>query len=131
MEPTPLVSAIVSFIFVIGLLLATLWFVRSRGIGFNPGGSGKIRVIHNHRLGAKHSLSIVEYDEKILLLGVAPQQITLLDSKSNVQGARAFEHLSDANAVAGADPEGAASPGGASGESKSSFAEHLKQFIQR
>ena len=33
MEISPLLSAVLSFIFVLGLLLATLWFVRTRGIG--------------------------------------------------------------------------------------------------
>ena len=82
MEMSPLVSAVVSFVFVIGLLLATLWFVRSRGIGMGPMNGQGLRVVNSLRLGGKHRLDVVEYGGRRLLLGVAPSQITLLDNQS-------------------------------------------------
>jgi flagellar biosynthetic protein FliO len=82
MEMSPLVSAVVSFVFVIGLLLATLWFVRSRGIGMGPMNGQGLRVVNSLRLGGKHRLDVVEYGGRRLLLGVAPNQITLLDNQS-------------------------------------------------
>ena len=80
MEMSPLVS-VVSFVFVIGLLLATLWFVRSRGIGIGPMTGQDLKVVNSLRLGGKHRLDIVEYGDRRLLLGIAPNQITLLDSQ--------------------------------------------------
>jgi flagellar biogenesis protein FliO len=77
MESTPLFSALLSFLFVIGLLLATLWFVKLGGV------SGQsIRVLNVQRLSSKHQLQVVEYDGKRLLLGIGPSQITLLDTQS-------------------------------------------------
>jgi flagellar biogenesis protein FliO len=41
-----------------------------------------LRVVNSLRLGGKHRLDVVEYGGRRLLLGVAPNQITLLDNQS-------------------------------------------------
>jgi flagellar biosynthetic protein FliO len=121
MEMSPLVSAVVSFVFVIGLLLATLWFVRSRGIGMGPMSGQGLRVVNSLRLGGKHRLDVVEYGGRRLLLGVAPNQITLLDNQSQ-DSAVADDGSSEAS-----DNQAAAS-----GSSNTlSFAGQLRQFMQR
>lgn len=121
MEMSPLVSAVVSFVFVIGLLLATLWFVRSRGIGMGPMSGQGLRVVNSLRLGGKHRLDVVEYGGRRLLIGVAPNQITLLDNQA--QDAAATDtgpsEASDTMPTAG-EPSSALS-----------FAGQLKQFMQR
>ena len=121
MEMSPLVSAVLSFVFVIGLLLATLWFVRSRGIGLGPMNGQGLRVVNSLRLGGKHRLDVVEYGGRRLLLGVAPNQITLLDNQAQ-----------DA-AVTDSGPSEASDTMPATGEPSSalSFAGQLKQFMQR
>ena len=121
MEMSPLVSAVVSFVFVIGLLLATLWFVRSRGIGMGPMNGQGLRVVNSLRLGGKHRLDVVEYGGRRLLLGVAPNQITLLDNQSQD------------SAVADDGSSGASDNlAAASGSSNAlSFAGQLRQFMQR
>ncbi len=81
MDMSPLLSAVLSFIFVLGLLLATLWFVRTRGIGMGALQGKNLRVVNSLRLGPKHRLDVIEYEGKRLLLGVAAQQITLLDNQ--------------------------------------------------
>ena len=118
---SPLVSAVLSFVFVIGLLLATLWFVRSRGIGLGPMNGQGLRVVNSLRLGGKHRLDVVEYGGRRLLLGVAPNQITLLDNQAQ-----------DA-AVTDTGPSEASDTMPATGEPSSSlsFAGQLKQFMQR
>jgi flagellar biosynthetic protein FliO len=120
MEMSPLVSAVVSFVFVIGLLLATLWFVRSRGIGMGSMSGQGLRVVNSLRLGGKHRLDVVEYGGRRLLLGVAPNQITLLDNQSQ-DSAVADDGSSEAS-----DNQAAAS-----GSSNMSFAGQLRQFMQR
>jgi len=119
MEMSPLVSAVVSFLFVIGLLLGTLWIVRAKGVGTLQGKG--LRVVNSLRLGTKHRLDVVEYEGRRLLLGIAPNQITLLDNQAQETGAA--EELSAAagiNADAG-DP----------GDSPVSFAGQLRQFMGR
>ena len=66
-----MLSAVLSFIFVLGLLLATLWFVRTRGIGIGALQGKNLRVVNSLRLGPKHRLDVIEYEGKRLLLGVA------------------------------------------------------------
>ncbi len=81
MENYSLLPAILSFIFVVGLLLATLWFLKSRSLG-NLGLSGKSAVILEVcRIDAKHKLLVINYADRRLLLGVSPNQITLLDNQ--------------------------------------------------
>ena len=82
MESTPLFSALLSFLFVIGLLLATLWFVKVKGVKLGGVSGQSIRVLNVQRLSSKHQLQVVEYDGKRLLLGIGPSQITLLDTQS-------------------------------------------------
>lgn len=121
MEMSPLVSAVVSFVFVIGLLLGTLWFVRSRGIGMGPMNGQGLRVVNSLRLGGKHRLDVVEYRGRRLLLGVAPNQITLLDNQSQDSA------VADDGSSGASDNQAAAS-----GSSNAlSFAGQLRQFMQR
>jgi len=118
---SPLVSAVLSFVFVIGLLLATLWFVRSRGIGLGPMNGQGLRVVNSLRLGGKHRLDVVEYGGRRLLIGVAPNQITLLDNQAQDAAATdtGLSEASDTMSTAG-EPSSALS-----------FAGQLKQFMQR
>ena len=62
MDISPLLSAVLSFIFVLGLLLATLWFVRTRGIGMGAMQGKTLRVVNSLRLGPTHRLDVVEFE---------------------------------------------------------------------
>ena len=121
MEMSPLVSAVVSFVFVIGLLLATLWFVRSRGIGMGPMTGQDLKVVNSLRLGGKHRLDIVEYGDRRLLLGIAPNQITLLDSQSRDASASDDGSSEAANNVSTTSESSSAG----------SFAGQLRQLMHR
>ena len=121
MDMSPLLSAVLSFVFVIFLLLVTLWFVRSRGIGMGPMNGQGLRVVNSLRLGGKHRLDVVEYAGRRLLLGVAPNQITLLDNQVQESGASdegVSENLRSAPVMD--EPSSAMS-----------FAGQLKQLMQR
>ena len=118
MDMSPLLSAVLSFVFVLGLLLATLWFVRTRGIGVGPIHGKNLRVVNSLRLGPKHRLDVIEYEGKRLLLGVAPNQITLLDN----------QQLDSASETAPADD--AADPAPATQSAQGAFAGQLRRLMQ-
>ena len=118
MDMSPLLSAVLSFVFVLGLLLATLWFVRTRGIGVGAMQGKNLRVVNSLRLGPKHRLDVVEYEGKRLLLGVAANQITLLDN----------QQLDSASETAPADD--AADPAAATRSAQGSFAGQLRRLMQ-
>lgn len=118
MDMSPLLSAVLSFIFVLGLLLATLWFVRTRGIGMGAMQGKNLRVVNSLRLGPKHRLDVIEYEGKRLLLGVAANQITLLDN----------QQLDNASQTAQADDAG--DPTAATQSAQGSFAGQLRRFMQ-
>ena len=118
MDMSPLLSAVLSFIFVLGLLLATLWFVRTRGIGMGAMQGKNLRVVNSLRLGPKHRLDVVEYEGKRLLLGVAANQITLLDN----------EPLDSASQPA--NPDDAAEPVATTQSAQGTFAGQLRRLMQ-
>ena len=118
MDMSPLLSAVLSFVFVLGLLLATLWFVRTRGIGVGAMQGKNLRVVNSLRLGPKHRLDVVEYEGKRLLLGVAANQITLLDN----------QQLDSASETAPAD--NTADPAAATQSAPGSFAGQLRRLMQ-
>ena len=120
MDISPLLSAVLSFIFVLGLLLATLWFVRTRGIGMGALQGKNLRVVNSLRLGPKHRLDVIEYEGKRLLLGVAAQQITLLDNQKIHKTTHADQE--DATAIPSVDTDSNASQG--------SFAGQLRRLMQ-
>ena len=120
MDISPLLSAVLSFIFVLGLLLATLWFVRTRGIGMGALQGKNLRVVNSLRLGPKHRLDVIEYEGKRLLLGVAAQQITLLDNQEIDKTTHADQE--DATAIPSVDTDSNASQG--------SFAGQLRRLMQ-
>ena len=118
MDMSPLLSAVLSFVFVLGLLLATLWFVRTRGIGVGAMQGKNLRVVNSLRLGPKHRLDVIEYEGKRLLLGVAANQITLLDN----------QQLDSASETAPADD--AADPAAATQAARGPFAGQLRRLMQ-
>ena len=120
MDISPLLSAVLSFIFVLGLLLATLWFVRTRGIGMGALQGKNLRVVNSLRLGPKHRLDVIEYEGKRLLLGVAAQQITLLDNQEIDKTTHADQE--DTTAIPSVDIDSNASQG--------SFAGQLRRLMQ-
>ena len=68
-------------VFVVSLLLGTLWFLKSRNLG-NLGTLNKsVAILETSRIDTKHKLLVIKYAGRRLLLGVSPNQITLLDNQ--------------------------------------------------
>ena len=118
MEVTPLVSAFLSFIFVIGLLLLTLWFIRAKGVGVTPRSGGDLKVLQTLRMGGKHHLSVVRYGDRTLLLGISGQQISLLDNQVTADLPMSGNIEDSQN-------------GPAAGQPQKSFAAHLRSLVPK
>tara|TARA_B100001029_G_C14949687_1_gene388027 strand:+ start:326 stop:673 length:348 start_codon:yes stop_codon:yes gene_type:complete len=74
--------AILSFVFVIGLLLAALWFLKARNLNGLGLSSGSIKILETARVDHKHKLVVVNYANRRLLLGVSQNQMSLLDNQA-------------------------------------------------
>jgi len=116
MEVSPLASVVLSFVFVIGLLLLTLWFLKFKGLGGAPKASGELHVVQTLRLGTKHNLSVVKYGDRTLLLGVSGHQITLLDNQATADTAADKTDMSEQSSTSADQPQ-------------ESFTAHLKNLI--
>jgi flagellar biogenesis protein FliO len=75
--------ALVLGVFLVGLYLTT--YLRGKG----PRG-GWIKVLAASNLGGKCTIAVVEVVDEVLVLGVAPQQISLL---SKIEGPEAIRRL--------------------------------------
>ena len=82
MDNFDFLPAILSFVFVIGLLLAALWFLKARNLNGLGLSSGSIKIIETARVDQKHKLVVVNYANRRLLLGVSPNQMSLLDNQA-------------------------------------------------
>ncbi|MBI5345157.1 MAG: flagellar biosynthetic protein FliO [Deltaproteobacteria bacterium] len=76
-----LVKAVVTLLFVLGLLVLALYALKrhmARPSGFNGGSSDPVKVITRFFLGQKKNLTVVNIAGEILVLGVTPNAITCL-----------------------------------------------------
>ncbi|MGB6242146.1 MAG: flagellar biosynthetic protein FliO [Castellaniella sp.] len=78
MDQAQTLRVILALLFVLVLLLALAWLARRGGWARHGNRTANLRVLGSHSLGARCSLSLVQIDDTRLLLGVTPQQITLL-----------------------------------------------------
>ena len=79
---------------VLGLLAATLWWLRRRGLagialGIQPGGR-RLEALARLRLGPQHTLHLVRLGETALLLAASPTGCALVHSlpASEIESAR-------------------------------------------
>ena len=81
MESFDPILGLLAFLFVIGLLLLTLWFLKKQKTALG-GTSGKanLRIIDTLRIDPKNRVCVLTYGDKQLLLGISASNITLLDS---------------------------------------------------
>ena len=72
--------------FVLGLLAAALWWMRTKGrahVGWprrRDAGSRSLRVVERLSLTPHHSLHLVQMADRLMLIGVSPSGCSLLDS---------------------------------------------------
>lgn len=78
MEYIDWVSFVLSFLFVIALLGATLWGLKRFGRMQlqNRSGHSSIKVIDTFSLGARQRIMLVEADNQRILVGVSPQAMS-------------------------------------------------------
>jgi flagellar biogenesis protein FliO len=70
--------ALVIGIFLVGLYLAT--YLKGKGLR-----GGWIKVLAASDLGGKRTIAVVEVADEVLVLGIAPQQISLLSKVENLE----------------------------------------------
>lgn len=68
---------ILAAVFVIGLLLATVWVLRRKGLAAPAGigrsnRGGRLQVVERVVLTAQHSVHLVRVGEEFVLIGVSP-----------------------------------------------------------
>ncbi len=75
-----IVKALIPLIIIVGLLYGVLLFIKKYGISFkgNKAGSVSINVISTQMIMPKRFISVVKVEDKLLVLGVSDNSITLL-----------------------------------------------------
>jgi flagellar biogenesis protein FliO len=74
-------------LFVLGLLGATLYWLRGQGIarfsgkGAGRGGARRMQIIERLSLSPQHSLQLVNVGGRVLLISVSPGGCSLLDGE--------------------------------------------------
>ena len=80
---------------VLGLLAGTLWWLRQRGIAQFSGGlkmrraARNLELLERLSLAPQHSLHLVRFGGRSLLIGVSPSGCSLLESREIAPGADA------------------------------------------
>jgi len=82
-----------SLAFIVLLILAGAWLMRRAG-WLRAGPGQAIKVVGAQSLGARSSVAIVQIENQRLVLGVTPQQITLLHTLPADAGPDAAGHAS-------------------------------------
>jgi flagellar biogenesis protein FliO len=81
-----MVAQMLAVIGVLGILGLLLWWLRSRGmaaftVGRNGGGrKRRLQSLERLPLSPQHSLHLVRYGDKVLLVGLSPGSCTVLES---------------------------------------------------
>lgn len=86
-----MVEQILAALFVIGLLLATVWLLRRKGLASGApvwrraGQSHSMQVVERLHLTSHHSLHLVRLGDELILIGVSPGSCGRIALKSGVQ----------------------------------------------
>lgn len=85
METAQILQTVMALIFVLGLLLLTLWMIKycqQKGLNCRFGkaftNKSKIKIIEQRRLDLKNSVFIIQYDDEEFLILSGPQNNLLL-----------------------------------------------------
>lgn len=77
MTEAAVLRMVVSLAFIVILILAGAWVMRRAG-WLRPGAGQALKVMGSQSLGARSSIAVVQVEDARLVLGITPQQITLL-----------------------------------------------------
>ena len=90
MNTSQLLQVVLSLLFVVGLLLLAAWVARRSGWLRQRLSHADLRVLGTLRLGARSSVALIEVQGQRLVVGVTPQQITLLQALSQPTASTTF-----------------------------------------
>ena len=76
------IMGLLAFLFVIGLLLLTLWFLKSKTALGGSSGKTNMRIVDTLRIDPKNRVCVLDYGDRRLLLGISSSAITLLDAQN-------------------------------------------------
>lgn len=84
-------GALITFIgyaVIIGALAVVVWYLFKSGFMRKPfaKGEGKLKIAETRMLGNRQFISVVEYGEQKILIGVGPGKIDYLTTLQNVSG---------------------------------------------
>lgn len=90
MDWSNILQAVLSFVFVIGLLLLTLWCLKyiqakvpQSRLFKNLDEAQRVRVLERRRLDAKNTVVLIQIDDKEFFVLLSANQCLLLDEKHN------------------------------------------------
>ncbi|HBT31474.1 MAG TPA: flagellar biosynthetic protein FliO [Pusillimonas sp.] len=78
MQAPEILQPIVALLFILALILGGAWVARRTGLLKTRGKPASIRVVGSQSLGGRSFISIVEVEDARLVIGITPQNITLL-----------------------------------------------------
>ncbi len=86
MQIMDIVTAIVPLVVIIALLYGVLYFIKKHGVNLNKSKNGpvSINVVCSHMIMPKKFISIVRVEDKLLVLGVSDNSITLLKEMNDI-----------------------------------------------
>lgn len=75
---------LLSFALVIGLMLALLWGLKKLqvGAGSSRRNQNRLQVLESVAIGPRQKIALVRVDNREVLIGVTPQQITGLEGRA-------------------------------------------------
>ena len=77
MEAPDVVQPVVALLFILALILGGAWLARKTGL-VRGRSQHDIKVVSSYSLGGRGFITVVEVEKTRLVLGVTPQNITLL-----------------------------------------------------
>ena len=80
-----IVKALLPLVVIVGLLYGVLLFIKKYGVSLkgNKAGSVSINVLSSQMIMPKKFISVVKVEDKLLVLGVSENSITLLKELEN------------------------------------------------
>jgi len=78
MDQAQILRVVLALLFILVLLLALAWAARRGGWVRGANRAANLRVLGSQSLGTRCAVTVVQIDDTRLVLGVTPQQITLL-----------------------------------------------------
>ncbi|HLU18551.1 MAG TPA: flagellar biosynthetic protein FliO [Pusillimonas sp.] len=85
---------VASLAFIVFIILAGAWLLRRTGL-LRAGGGQAVKIVGAQSLGARSSIVVVQVEDAQLVVGVTPQQITLLHTMPPGQLTTGPESVSD------------------------------------